>query len=328
MKVIHVCSASTARGSRIEAQVQAVEADVIALGSMLPKLSLVSKLAKNKNSTFIFHEQYSLVTLFIVYITSFFLSRKNNFIYDIHDILRKKSSAPLKAKLIFYPLYFLESWVLKRGPIKLVTVSSGLADYYKELSERTVEVFYNLIPGHFLPSKEDSEKRIDQAIYFGQIYEARITSEDVRKLSKQGLSVSLSGRFPASSTEKYRQELLHEVDKSGGKFLGEYAPSDLDFLKQFSYSIMLFGETSENIIHCMPNKLFQSLSYGLTCLVSPHLKEVISNFYDTGFVRTSEEKLNRFREKDFDKLNDKLRYMNERNHLVLKGLVGNTGFSE
>ncbi|MEX1221496.1 MAG: hypothetical protein WEA82_05230 [Idiomarina sp.] len=325
MKVIHVCATSTAKGSRVEAQRQVVDSDVVALSSMLPSGRLICHLIKNKKSTYIFHEQYTLINLFFIYLLSILFRKKNEFIYDIHDVLRKKPTVSFKAKLAFYPLMIIECWAIAR--IKILTVSRGLAEYYRIRSEKNIGVFYNLIPtdgaldGQKFPVYMSSRRAGNKAIYFGQIYESRITISDIKSLSEQGLSVSLSGRFPASASTEYQRNIIAEIEKSGGQFLGEYSPSNLNFLKDFDYSIMLFGEKSENIVHCMPNKLFQSLSYGLTCLVSPHLIEIISEFYDTGFVITSEDDLTESKVKLFDTLSEKLARMNKNNHLVFKKLI-------
>jgi hypothetical protein len=194
----------------------------------------------------------------------------------------------------------MEYWVAKSN-VQILTVSQGLA---KNLEKRTnprlpISIVYN-IPKYTEASKKSFESIIasNKLVYFGQITPDRINFDAVNRFVPLGYVIDIYGYF-SGCTEDFEHKLLAVISKNGGQYFGAYKPGDDSFLSGYLGCILVYESSLENIRYCMPNKLFQSLSAGLVCIVSDNLVEASETFCKTNFV-ISFSKLVRFQDLELD----------------------------
>ena len=114
-------------------------------------------------------------------------------------------------------------------------------------------------------------------VYFGQINEERLPVEYIEKIVQRGFAIDLFGSFESAS-EAYKDYIAKNISV---EYRGEFNAAEIQSkLVQYKYSLICIESERSNIRFCCPNKLFQSLSVGVPCIVSNCLKEIIIRFKD------------------------------------------------
>jgi len=292
--VVHVCKEMAASGNRVQTQVSYWDDSSVVV--LPPRAFLAAELRKLITSTrkqvFVFHQQSTLPALLIAYFLSLLMLRSHGFVYDMHDLAEASRWSSAREKR-FVRVYKIIEYLVARLNIPVITVSQGLCRVFRDRYGRTPKVVYNI--GLSAPVKECSVPSRD-VVYFGQIKEERLSLSDIEILSRTGMRVDLYGVLPNITESTWADRLLAIVRASGGSFHGRYSPDDMDFLSPYRFSLIAFEAERENIYFCMPNKLFQSLSKGLVCVVSDNMKEMIETFSSTGAVVP----MSRFQDKSFN----------------------------
>ncbi len=285
MKVFHICKKESASGSRILGQTSIFpRSKVISIRQYQPfSLEVFKAVLQEKELTLIFHQQRSLLLLLVIYILAFVFRRDARFVYDVHDLLEKKPGSRLLLKVSYYVDFLLENLVFRLN-ITAMTVSRGLERELRGRYGKPAYVVYNI---------NNSEARVtadgkvrEKVVYFGQLKKDRLPLSDLKVLSENGYAIDIYGFYPFGVSRDWKANLEEVVKSSGGRIYGEYSVFDMEFLADYQYSLMLYPSKLLNFMYCMPNKLFQSLNYGLTCLVSDNLKEIREEFESSGYVQT------------------------------------------
>jgi hypothetical protein len=244
---------------------------------------LRNNLFSNRSICFVFHEPGMLPLLLFWRLTySILRSTSSTFVYDAHDLIELKVNKGFKHFVLFGFNKILLKTLSKLKGVNFITVSEGLQNIFETLYSVKFSLVYS-IPAEFNYPVQFSHKRSNRLVYFGQINQDRISIDCVKSLVSEGFSIDLYGVFSERSNTHWNEELLGEIRKGGGEFRGRYDPNELEFLRLYTCSLMLF-KPSTNIRYCMPNKLFQSLSQGVPVVVNSSLEEVTRVFSGTGAV--------------------------------------------
>jgi hypothetical protein len=231
-----------------------------------------------------------LPLLISTYLISKFFNLKNlKFVYDIHDIFELNENSawwrPIAVK-IYNPL----EAIAFRLKITFITVSQGLSNHYSKIFGRVPLVVHS-IPQFSRDDIPTGRVLGDplRIVYFGQIKEERMPVEALKYLVEKNCCCDLYGYFSKNSSSDWQNQILNLVRKSGGQYHGRYSPDNLNFLKCYDFSLMIFPSDRVNIRCCLPNKLFQSLLAGVPCIISDNLFEVRSLFGETGYTVTLDQ---------------------------------------
>lgn len=234
----------------------------------------------------IFHAQSSLIYLyFLVMLRLIFRARNFEVVYDVHDLNEWPEEKNFRSSLRYLVLYFLEFFA-SRFRIAITTVSKGLARIYFKRFRRSPSVIYNVTFEvnreniYELNEKFNNDRR--DIVYFGLVEPERLPVSLVQDFlnNDKTSNFDIYGRAPKGVAINYIEHLLKFVANDRMRFLGPYKPSAMGFLKKYRFSWMCFESDRLNIRYCMPNKLFQSLSAGLCCVVSDSLIEARALFGD------------------------------------------------
>jgi len=233
----------------------------------------------------VFHGQSTLPLLLASAIYSFLSRRKWSIVYDMHDLHEKPLVFRLKAVLRYWILYLFE-YFASRLDIDVITVSKGLARVFFLRYRRSPQVVYNV--AFEVGQEVDVSTPADRArgrvgvVYFGLIKPDRVPlslARDVLQADKFGV-FDLYGKVPKGDFAVYSAELDQLASHTSLRLCGPYKPEAMGFLEKYRYSWLCFESDRLNIRYCMPNKLFQSLSAGLCCVISDRLVEARTLFGD------------------------------------------------
>lgn len=275
MTIYHVTKVSLERSSRVSSQINIFpdSSCVIELKNLRQSIKFLSKL---NGDTIIFHQQASLVCMLLFLLFSLFKKRKNEIVYDMHDLIifdYAGFSRRLRACLI----YALEFFVMQFD-FKVITVSNGLAKIIKKRYGKDAYVVYNFPLNYkvsnFTLKQVESEDR--KLCYFGIIDEKRIPLNLFKRVSSlsKGERVDVYGYISPVSNFSFSG-----IDFLNYKF--EFKPSDMSFLKDYNLLVFVTDQDLNlNYKYCMPNKIFQALTYGMDILVSDFFEEIVETFFD------------------------------------------------
>lgn len=285
--VIHVYRGFGGSSSRIQMQISWCGGGVIdaACGSYL---AFIWQVLVCRADVVIFHGQSSLPSLLIFALTQFFRMHRAKVVYDMHDLHERPLSPKFKAVLRYWIFYCLE-FVVARVGFRVVTVSKGLARIYFRRYKRAAHVVYNVafnLAGIGCGATSISSGRYEGGrqgvVYFGLIKPDRIPVSSLRETLCSGgeLIFDVYGLVPKGDFSIYMSELELLSSQTSLRLCGPYKPDAMGFLEKYRYSWLCFESDRLNIRYCMPNKLFQSLSAGLCCVISDRLVEARTLFGD------------------------------------------------
>lgn len=247
----------------------------------------IRKISRVGGNTFVAHEQGSLVYLLFSIVCSMFYRKKNNFAYDIHDIMYFPN---IKYVDVFVFLkksinLILERIVFALPFIKLMSVTEGLSEYYYRRYGKRPAVVRNVsVPITFprvrkFPSKLAAVK----FVYFGfpTIFPFHLL-DSIRLL---GIVINYYG--PALESMKKNDIFcqgygsayaMYERNKDLIIQHGEFNQDDLSFLVEYDMLVISDNERSSNIKWSLPNKIFQALAHGMSVLAIGDFEEA-RNFF-------------------------------------------------
>jgi hypothetical protein len=288
-KVVHVCTPFTAQGSRLFFQNELLPGEILATSKTFFSLEIILLAFRKESLVVVFHQQMKLILLMQFYILNFILKKDHKVVYDMHDMSELHSLLSLRGR-IFVSIQMLIERLIAKLPINIITVSNGLASEFYTRNNKMPSIVYNMAAKNSLIGGFGSRKVTNRMIYFGQITPDRLDLKIVRELVSSGFVLDIYG----VATEKNRpflKKLNSIIVQNGGEIKGKYIPGEMHFLENYSYSFVVFQSARKNIKYCMPNKLYQSLSAGLICIVADDSIEMTRCFETTGYVvRLSELK--------------------------------------
>lgn len=276
MNTLHVCKFLAANASRLTMQRGWDDGEVmdLALSSRHPLnySELWGVVKAGQYQSLIFHMQSSLPYFVFAWFCRALTGRPLVLVYDIHDINERPESLASYMGFRFLCFYILE-WFAIKASDSVLTVSRGLAKVYYRRYSRSLVVVRN-IPEE--PVADEGGLR-QGLVYFGLINSVRLPGYLFEALELSGCCLNVYGRVDELDPGFIAR--LETAEARGlVKLHGTYSPDSLDFLKGYSRSLMIFEEGQANIRFCLPNKLYQSAAYGLGCLVSENLREVILHY--------------------------------------------------
>jgi hypothetical protein len=237
---------------------------------------------------FVFHSQTSLPLLLLSYLLCLLVCSKNIiFVYDIHDLHEAKRYPSIWKWIRYgivrhYILLMLEAVVTRHLNVRVITVSSGLSN--------TVARTYRCPPPsvvHSAPAPKISPEAMRSSIrlartllFFGT--PERMPRRLIDAIGAAGFELHLYGRFNDAEANIGRKLPKHV------KVFGEYRPDDLNFLMHYDTLILFAPENNSlNFRYSLPNKAFQSISHGISIIVSKNFEELSSVFsYVKGSIST------------------------------------------
>ena len=188
--------------------------------------------------------------------------------YDIHDLNVINNSFNYKfiRSIIFY---FIEFLILKIFKIRAITVSSGLSGIItKRYNINEISIVRNISVS--LDEIEiDYTKRNKKVLYFGNF--DRLNDKFFRGIIKNNLEIDLYGKFQSENMSKKLKKIL---DNDNVKYLGEYNPNDLSFIKNYEFIYYNIDPYDINYKFAGPNKFFQALSHGLILIIPKGYEEM------------------------------------------------------
>ena len=232
-----------------------------------------------KPPRFVFHAQSSLPLLLLSYLLRrFFGGRDALFVYDIHDLHEGGEPYRTLGEKIRYGFFrhhilaLLERIVLGLRGVRALTVSSGLS--------RTTADWYGcpapaVVHSAMYPRRDASElqampRHAKALLFFGT--PERLPVDLIDAIGAAGLELHLYGRFKGREGV---EEQLGRALPDHVKVFGEYSPDDLDFVGTYPY-LLLFKPSDRrlNFRYSLPNKMFQSLGYGVSLILSENFEEM------------------------------------------------------
>ncbi|MCH7337297.1 hypothetical protein [Acinetobacter sp. NIPH 2699] len=301
MAIYHVTKVPLEKSSRVLSQLNIFpdNSHVIELRNLRETLKYLSVL---RGETIIFHQQASLVCMLLFIFFNFINKRENRIIYDMHDLVIFDYSG-LFRRVRACLIYVLE-FIVTKFDFKIITVSNGLAKTIKKRYGRDACVVYNF-PSDYkennfsLDSACSENKKI---CYFGIIDEKRIPVKLFKEVSELngGGNIDVYGYISPVSNFSF----------SGVEFLsykGEFKPNNMSFLN--NYNVLVFVTDQElnlNYKYCMPNKIFQALTYGMDILVSDFFEEIVETFSEAKEENNMFDSINGVKYLRADKMSKKL----------------------
>jgi hypothetical protein len=295
-KVVHVIRYELKTTSRVQAQIRLDKGSVLESAKFLDikKLFLLAKTSR-PGDVIIFHQHCMVLNILIF---SIMFGSKFRCIFDIHDIHDRMGSFPWSwgaKKWIKHLICSFAECLVAKAKVEFMTVSKGLVDYYATKYQREIFLFFSTPRIECQSEKElvvekFEEKRF-RLVYFGVITEARFPLEKISALVGMGFYIDVFGEL--SGNNEYRKEFEALLKTGGVCYRGSYEGSGIvKELYRYFAMILLFDSTDYNIVHCMPNKLFQALEANLLCIVSENLSEIRKTFEASGAVNTLDAFLN------------------------------------
>jgi hypothetical protein len=284
----HVCSPRTSNGSRVFAQLESASegAVVTVKPHTIADASLLSRVMHSRQNTYIFHEPNTLPLLLVCLLLSLICRRKHKFVYDMHDLRELGVSENIRGKC-GAAMYIALEWLIAKLGIPFLTVSKGLAANAARRYGQLPVLFYNS-PQKLVPDRA-MRPAAPSVVYFGIIHEKRLPHALLANCLASKIQVDIYGKLNKATDAEWFDRVINIISATGGSYKGSYSPQDLTFLKNYSYSLLYFPDERLNFRYAMPNKLFQSLHYGLRCLVSPNMQEAIEEFGPLGAVMELDE---------------------------------------
>lgn len=283
-EVFHVYRGDASSSSRIKMQLSWVPGSVFDKAESSLMLSLLRVLRKSPG-VMVFHGQSTLPYLLISWIFIRLTSRRFSFVYDMHDLNEKPIRGGLRSVLRYQVFYFLEFLLVKSG-VSIITVSKGLSRIFYKRFRYSPKVVYNVAfeveQDRLFSDAVGGARERSGLVYFGLIKPDRVPlflAREVIQVEGQGV-FDVYGRVPIGSFGIYASELEKLASDTALRLCGPYKPEAMGFLEKYRYSWLCFESDRLNIRYCMPNKLFQSLSAGLCCVISDRLVEARTLFGD------------------------------------------------
>lgn len=282
--VFHVYKGDASSSSRIKMQLSWVPGCVLDRADSDLMLS-VFRVLRQKSGVMVFHGQSTLPYLLISWIFIRLANRKFSFVYDMHDLNERPLLGVLSSVLRYRIFYFCE-FLLVKARVPIITVSKGLSRIFYKRFGCSPKVVYNvafeveqdgLARGEVVAARERAG-----LVYFGLLKPDRVPlslAREIFQVEENGV-FDLYGRVPKGNFSKYASELEELVSQTSLRLCGPYKPEAMGFLEKYRYSWLCFESDRLNIRYCMPNKLFQSLSAGLCCVISDCLVEARTLFGD------------------------------------------------
>lgn len=259
------------------------------------KLTLLGFLSKlrEKPSAIVFHEQGTLHYLFIALILNRLSpTLRAKLVYDIHDIYNHSRGLDLIVKPSELAKKLIERLAFKSNAIAIITVSNGLANYYKEKYGRRPQVVTSISKATYVRPTGEREN----LVYFGAGID-RFPRDMLPALSAR-LTVDLYGKTDETLNLGTRYV----------RFCGPYSSEDLDFLGRYSALVVSNSTNSQevkrlNTVYSLPNKFFQALSHGVPVIYQGRFDDAEEYFGELdGFLYKWNGQI-----EDFEKILDRIR---------------------
>ena len=294
--IYHIYKADCRKASRVVMQASWVEDNIyVHKTDSLHKSDIELKLwaifrlifSLNEQDHVIFHAQSSLpYHLFFLVISRIFLKNTNT-VYDVHDLNECSPTSSVYSKFRFSIMHTLEFIVIRAFKVKVITVSHGISLLLEQrFRVSKPRLVYNCSIDMHTNLLRRSERQ-KSPVFFGT--GERFPYQLLPLLRNNNLTLDFYGRGVSS-------ELLSEYGLSSCEsvvnFLGEYSPSDLNFVSSYIVSLNYSPENiGSNFKYSLPNKLFQSLYLGATVVVSENFEEMVELFSDIKYavVKTSKQ---------------------------------------
>lgn len=299
-EIFHVYKGDALSSSRIKMQLSWLPGAILDRSEQLLMLS-VFRVLRKKRGVMVFHGQSTLPYLFVSYIFSFLKGSQFSFVYDMHDLNERPLRGTLRSILRYWAFYFLEFLLVKTG-VRVITVSKGLSRIFYKRFGCSPKVVYNVAfeigqAGAATGGIGITQRR-SGLVYFGLLKPDRVPlplAQQILQADRVGV-FDVFGRVPKGDFATYVAELGRLSSQTNLRLCGPYKPEAMGFLAKYRYSWLCFESDRLNIRYCMPNKLFQSLSAGLCCVISDRLVEARALFGDAcvsyrDFLRICEGKL-------------------------------------
>lgn len=284
--VCHVINGSIEKSSRVFTQSKLDNGMVLDCTKVISFSFLYQK---PKARIYVFHQHAMLVNLIFFYIRCVFLSNKQRpeIIFDIHDLNELKGKGTFRNHVYCAFHSTTEKIVFMLPELRFMTVSRGLSKLLFIKYGKSAFVNPNICQPINTWSESVSEKKItNRVVYFGQLNASRLPLKTIEKLESKGFSVDVFGVFKGHESVKYQAELEKRYPSC---YKGEYRADNIQkLISLYKFSILSIDSTKLNIRYCLPNKLFQSLSVGLPCIISPNLREINIRFKGQGIISMNE----------------------------------------
>jgi len=266
----HIIKGQLKKSSRVLNQSQIDGFDVYQKNKLI-ELRLL--FAKPKHQIYIFHQHAMLCNLILFYLIHVLFSRRKvKIIFDIHDLNELKVNRILLSKL-FWCIHELNEKIAFNLPIGYMTVSKGLSRILYRKNGKNVFILSNICQP-FCNGDYNSSK-LDKLVYFGQVNEERLPIDYIKKLVDKGYQIDLFGTLDSAG----KVYLGYINENANVEFKGEFDAGDIQkIISVYKFSLLCICSKRSNIRFCCPNKLYQSLSAGIPCVISNCLKEVMIRF--------------------------------------------------
>lgn len=282
--VLHLYRGDASSSARIQMEMLWLGGDVLDVNSRHYLLNVMRAYSK-KVRVLVFHGQSTLPYLMLLLFLSFFTARESRFVYDMHDLNERPLMDSFRALMRYRLFYVLEFLVAKLG-VEIITVSQGLSRVFYRRFRVSPRVVYNVA---FEVDRERGSARAgvgaddrSGVVYFGLIKPDRLPLRWIGEVcqAQVGGVFDVYGRVPKGDFAAYSAALEQLASQTFLRLCGPYKPEAMAFLEKYRYSWLCFESDRLNIRYCMPNKLFQSLSAGLCCVISDRLVEARTLFGD------------------------------------------------
>lgn len=267
--IVHVSRNSLSRSSRIQYQMSYDDGAHIGETKLLDYQAIRRIFQNRRLKQVIFHQHACLPNLILALCYRAFSRNKINIAFDIHDLLEFQLEDMTPKKFAFFIMAFALQRIVFASNVNLLTVSPDIADLITQKYRVHVTTILNTArqKTHLTSSELKKEKRI---VYFGSINNERLKKEALMPFFEAGYKLDVYGVFGQSFTEHDLKSLALREDQIN--YLGPYeAHNILKYIEKYCASWMVFGSKSQNYKFCLPNKLFQSLSVGVPCIVHENM---------------------------------------------------------
>lgn len=281
LKVLHLCRGSLATSSRVQSQI------AIDGGICYDKLPLLSFQYLNKirqhvvetNKNIVVLHQQQMLVFAIALIVTLPRRRHRQLLIDLHD----KTTSPWKSNsLKSFILLSLQNFIfltLRFFDVNFMTVSSWHAAYFGKYINKHVSVVFSMPkPIELIKAKPLIRNASPRLVYFGILTPSRLSLKLLDKISNlRNVNLAIYGQF--GKDQVYNEKLNLMLSKCDNiQFVGSYTGNSIVQSIANANALLIYFECMSdlNLIHCLPNKLFQSLSIGLPVIINPDMIECAS----------------------------------------------------